>query len=244
MWQEIASKINRLKEFDRLFVAFGANTHKYTFGSKLTEPDIILIEQQLEIKLPVQLREFYLYFGNGGPGPDYGMNTLEQLVIYKQSNKEDNEYFYGFDENITSFICIMDRYYAYDTCIVSSGEKLGHLYGLENGAFQYDEGDDLIEIYNKWLDDELQKFKLILDEIYYNQNITEVMYNLFLHHSFQPAMTISYLSSLLDLQTFGKVSLSILPRFTQQNLRKVYLPEKVTSEFNFRIGLYLQRTEY
>ena len=100
MWQAVALKINKLKEFDKLCVAFGASTHSYTFGFKLTESDLTLFEQQYEIKLPTQLREFYLFFGNGGPGPDYGMYTLEQLVIYKQSNKEDDEYFYA------DYVCI------------------------------------------------------------------------------------------------------------------------------------------
>lgn len=245
MWKEISLKINILKEYDKCFAAYGAGTHKYTFGSKLTESDLIEFEQQNNIRLPIQLREFYLFFGDGGPSPDYGMHTLEQLDIYKQNNKEDDEYFYEFNENIASFIAIMDRYYAYETCIVSSGKALGHLYGLENSCFQYDEGKDLVQIYHTWLGSEILNFKILFEEIKRNQNITEIMYNLFLNHGFQPAKTISYLSSLIEWKDVNKkVTLYILPRFTQTNSRKVYLPESATSEFNFRIGLYLQKLGY
>lgn len=239
MWHEIALKVNKLKELDKLFVVFGASIHKYTFGDKLTESEIVLFEQQNDIELPTQLREFYLFFGDGGTGPDYGMYSLENLCVYKEN--QDDDFFYDFNEDITSFICIMDRYYAYDTCIVSSGKKLGHLYGLENGAFQYDEGNDLVKLYDHWLNDELHNFKTILEEINHNHDITEIMYNLFLLHGFQPIKTISYLSSLINLKNFGKVNLSILPRLKQTDLRKIYLPEKITSAFNFNISLYMQK---
>jgi hypothetical protein len=72
----IAGKLNRLREADRGFSVFGSDSHGYLLGPKLTERDILAVEQRLGISLPKEYQLFLTHLGEGGAGPDYGLFTL------------------------------------------------------------------------------------------------------------------------------------------------------------------------
>ena len=72
----IAEKLNHLREADRAFSVFGSNSHGYLLGPKLTERDLLAVEQRLGIRLPKEYRLFLAHLGEGGAGPYYGLFTL------------------------------------------------------------------------------------------------------------------------------------------------------------------------
>jgi len=73
----IAEKLNHLREADRAFSVFGSDSHGYLLGPKLTEHNLLAVEQQLGIDLPKEYRLFLARLGEGGAGPYYGLFTLD-----------------------------------------------------------------------------------------------------------------------------------------------------------------------
>jgi SMI1 / KNR4 family (SUKH-1) len=71
----IADKLDRLREADRAFSVFGSDSHGYLLGSKLTERDLLAVEQRLGVRLPKEYRLFLARLGEGGAGPFYGLFT-------------------------------------------------------------------------------------------------------------------------------------------------------------------------
>lgn len=57
-----------------------------------SEEEILKFEKKNNLKIPKELKDFYLLLGNGGAGPGYGVFPLEQLEII--DFEEDNEFGY------------------------------------------------------------------------------------------------------------------------------------------------------
>ena len=64
--------VRRLAEFDRMFVAFGASKHKYTFRNRVTLSRIESFESKYSLSLPIDYRSYLTELGNGGSGPGQG----------------------------------------------------------------------------------------------------------------------------------------------------------------------------
>ena len=69
--------VRRLAEFDRMFVAFGASKHKYTFRNRVTLSRIESFESKYSLSLPIDYRSYLTELGNGGSGPYYGIEPLD-----------------------------------------------------------------------------------------------------------------------------------------------------------------------
>ena len=70
MWDDVLKRIGVLARLDRNYVVYGANHHKYRFNAIPNKSEVIKVEEGLGVRLPDELRNFYLYLGNGGVGPD------------------------------------------------------------------------------------------------------------------------------------------------------------------------------
>ncbi|RZL50652.1 MAG: SMI1/KNR4 family protein [Pedobacter sp.] len=77
----IKLKLGQLKEFDKKLTLFGSEKHKYNFGIPLTSEVIREFETRHNIKLPIEFVDFYTTFGNGGAGPFYGLEPLENVLF-------------------------------------------------------------------------------------------------------------------------------------------------------------------
>lgn len=75
--EQIELKILELKKLDKKYAIFGANTHKYIFNCKKSESELIRYEESNGIKLPIEYRNFLKQIGNGGAGPYYGIEKIE-----------------------------------------------------------------------------------------------------------------------------------------------------------------------
>lgn len=59
---------------------FGAKSHLYRFRPPLTGADVFNFEEKYEIILPTDYRDFLLDCGNGGAGPYFGINKLDEAI--------------------------------------------------------------------------------------------------------------------------------------------------------------------
>lgn len=81
MIKEIIEKLDELRSLDKYCLLFGADRHQYHLGEKLTEENIVCIEDHFKISLPLHYREFLLNVGNGGAGPGFGINAIGNLEV-------------------------------------------------------------------------------------------------------------------------------------------------------------------
>ena len=75
--QRIKDKLQRLKRTDKTYNVFGSEKHRYKLNSRLSEKSIRQFEEVTKTKLPDGYREFLKEIGNGGAGPYYGLEPLE-----------------------------------------------------------------------------------------------------------------------------------------------------------------------
>ena len=87
----IIKKISQLKNIDTNFEVFGSKRHKYEFNKTLSEKEIIKFENENGILLPKGYKMFLNMIGNGGAGPYYGLEPLEngKYSDLDYKNKDD-----------------------------------------------------------------------------------------------------------------------------------------------------------
>lgn len=88
--ERIKEKLAQLKNADTKLSLFGANTHEYTLNDVLSENDIKAFESKYGIKLPEEFAMFLTKVGNGGAGPFYGLEPLQD-TIYSDLDYKNEE---------------------------------------------------------------------------------------------------------------------------------------------------------
>lgn len=93
--ERIKIKLYQLKELDADLEIFGADTHHYTLNPTLTTKQIEEFEYINDAKLPEGYARFLTEVGNGGAGPYYGIQTLDdsRINFLDNSDKKDHVYF-------------------------------------------------------------------------------------------------------------------------------------------------------
>ena len=87
--KELLNKVQKLRSLDKRCTIFGANSHQYRFRKVLQEEEVQKFEECYQIRLPEDYRNFLLEVGNGGAGPYYGINRLEDAVVDYHKDKKD-----------------------------------------------------------------------------------------------------------------------------------------------------------
>ena len=77
----IRSKISSLAAKDTSFDIFGASIHQYELNPVKSESDLRNFEITHSITLPNEYRRFLAEIGNGGAGPFYGLEPLENSLF-------------------------------------------------------------------------------------------------------------------------------------------------------------------
>src|ERR1700735_5118277 len=75
----LLEKFARLREADAEFLVYGALTHWYRFGPRLTATWVGWLEAKYGIALPDQYSQFLMAVGNGGAGPGSGLQRFGYL---------------------------------------------------------------------------------------------------------------------------------------------------------------------
>ena len=83
----IRSLVDELRSLDHEFRVFGSKKssnwgHGYQLNRVIDEPYVEAFEIQHGIKLPCDYRKFLVEVGNGGAGPYYGINTLQDSAEF------------------------------------------------------------------------------------------------------------------------------------------------------------------
>lgn len=89
--ERIFQKLKDLKKLDKDFLCFGAYKHRYKLNPKLSESEIAQFEEDHNITLPEEYKAFLLHIGNGGAGPYYGLEKLENGLYIDLDYKNENE---------------------------------------------------------------------------------------------------------------------------------------------------------
>jgi hypothetical protein len=190
MWSEILAKLHRLRVVDRQFQAFGAETHRYSLRPRLSEQDLVATERRLGVRLPADLRHFYAEVGDGGAGPEYGLRPAAKLTAYRPAEPypgaahyrrlaaggpvppDDGGYFEIPHSELTGLVAVIDQGCGHETCVVVTGSadpaggsaaaRLGTVVDVSCDGFIADTGKTLPDLYDEWLDRELELFDAVL----------------------------------------------------------------------------------
>lgn len=79
--ERISRKLQLLKDADPDLILFGAKKHKYRLNDPLPAEVLARFEAAYSIKLPEGFTDFYTTLGNGGTGPFYGLEPLENVLF-------------------------------------------------------------------------------------------------------------------------------------------------------------------
>jgi hypothetical protein len=79
--ERIKNKIAQLKKLDRNYALFGSVKHKYQLNPTLSIDKIREFELTHNIFLPNGYANFLTHIGNGGAGPFYGLEPLENALF-------------------------------------------------------------------------------------------------------------------------------------------------------------------
>lgn len=89
---DITGKLELLKKLDPKRKLFGASSHKYQLNNPADEKEIKVFEVEHQIQLPDEYRVFLKKLGNGGAGPYYGLQTLQDTIFDDLDYKVAGEY--------------------------------------------------------------------------------------------------------------------------------------------------------
>ncbi len=89
--ESIKWNVMELMSLDVMKKIFGSSSHMYVLNPVKTEVEIIEFEKQHQITLPEGFRSFLLLAGNGGAGPYYGLESLENSTYANLNYKSKND---------------------------------------------------------------------------------------------------------------------------------------------------------
>lgn len=234
MWEIIRNKVELLKNYDLLYTVFDSSFHKYKFNEKLNISDLSTFESLNNITLPEQLHSFLLYFGNGGTGPDWGMYKLNEYKIYNPNNLHEDDI---FDSNIEDFIVIFDRFYDYESCIITSGLYKNQIFSFKENSFFFKTHNNLFDFYLEWLENELYVFNYLVDKLKSNHSIEEIIINLFISKKIQPSILLKKLASLLNWKNYKDlINIDIINDYTNDTISNFKLSKNVKIEIQDMIS--------
>ena len=86
---KLRKQLKRAGEKDPDFSRFGAYSHKYQLGPRISEEAISAFEARFGVSLPEGYRDFLLWIGDGGAGPFYGLYPLKEVEPRRLSDYAD-----------------------------------------------------------------------------------------------------------------------------------------------------------
>lgn len=78
----IKGKLEQLKVLDANLILFGASTHRYKLNPVVSKETILQFEKAHNVTLPIEYKMFLTEIGNGGAGPFYGLEPIENALFY------------------------------------------------------------------------------------------------------------------------------------------------------------------
>ncbi len=176
----IQQKLQELRSLDKGFAIFGSSRHEYRMKSPLTEEKITHIEQKHGITLSREYREILIHLGNGGAGCGYGLESFslkhidppyvgtKHLLRNWDDPKTIDVDMVDTDE-ISGYVRLFNHGCGMETCLIVKGEEAGDMIFFDcDDRFEKLEQASLLDMYEKWLDDNLATLRRVqgkLDEL-------------------------------------------------------------------------------
>jgi hypothetical protein len=79
-WLGVQERVAAIARADASKKVFGASRHRFMLYPVLTISELLDLEQSIDVRLPEEYRAFLLEVGNGGAGPGYGLERVEQTA--------------------------------------------------------------------------------------------------------------------------------------------------------------------
>ena len=89
--ERIKEKLSQLKKNDPALTIFGATNHRYRLNSPLDLENVRRFEIENQIRLPSEYVQFISTIANGGAGPYYGLEPLQDSLYQDLDYKRPNE---------------------------------------------------------------------------------------------------------------------------------------------------------
>ncbi|MCY1013652.1 SMI1/KNR4 family protein [Nannocystis pusilla] len=177
-WERAVEKLQILRELDRGYTTFGARTHRYLVRPKATTGQLAAIEKKLGVELPPGLRAFYRNIGDGGAGPDHGLFAAAELeprrpgtaypgiaalrALGARTDAQPPEPTYAdlSPSRLTGIVTILSSGCSLYSGVVCTGDVGRIVHWDDDRIVETD--DTLAAWYERWLDDEIARFELVL----------------------------------------------------------------------------------
>lgn len=78
--EEILKILNQARKIDKKYELFGASKHRYKLNPPISVPFVKSIEEKYGFTLPEDYFRFITEVGDGGAGPDYGIQSFTELL--------------------------------------------------------------------------------------------------------------------------------------------------------------------
>ena len=169
----IKEKLEELKNLDKRFAAFGANTHQYRFNPVLKLEDIKQIEEKYSIYLSEDYKQILMELGNGGAGYGYGLEPIMFDFItppYKGTEflLRNCEYPKVIEcemvdlEEISGYIRLFNLGCGMEYGLIVNGKEIGDIIFFDcDERFKKVNNKTLYDLYEEWLDENLIIFKRV-----------------------------------------------------------------------------------
>jgi hypothetical protein len=79
--EKIKNKLELLRKLDKRCSLFGSSTHRYQLNPPLSIENVRRFELEQSITLPTDYVKFFTIIGNGGAGPFYGLEPIENSLF-------------------------------------------------------------------------------------------------------------------------------------------------------------------
>lgn len=181
----LQEKLARLRDLDPDFKIAGVRSHQYKLKPCLTEAEISAFENEHQIQLPADYRNFLLEMGNGGAAPSNGIVPLSAYfdLVPDQADPENNGTFlssefphnehwnpkpdsdYTAMKQVQGSIAIADEGCGTTIRLVVSGAEKGNIwiddrdnrYGVRPASAGSVSHADFFTWFNHWLDASIAK---------------------------------------------------------------------------------------
>lgn len=166
-WLEARKTIRRFKYLDDSDVIFGARAlryhppkgHNYKIDPVMKPSEIDAIEAKFNISLPEELKDYLLYFGAGGAGPDYGVKNFRhsfETFSYDKPFVTPSIDKYGDNDPIEDFSGLI--YFGTAGCgadyyLELVSENIGEVWVTWSSGDSCTKLGNFIDFYSNWLEE-------------------------------------------------------------------------------------------
>lgn len=98
--KEILAVLNEARKMDKKCEMFGASRHRYALNPPIRASFVRGEEERYEFKLPEDYFHFITEIGDGGAGPDYGIDPFVSLVE-QRDNPRAQEYAVAYRQSLS-----------------------------------------------------------------------------------------------------------------------------------------------